>query len=280
MVPSESEAGPRGQERDFRSRGRSRGRSRRARSPCARSSPGTCHRTWFLSDDAFISFRYARNLAERSGPSSGTRTSASRVTRTSRGCLLLAAAACAWGSGPRCSRTCSASLCGAGVLAATLRFAARGRSVASPWPWLVVLTCWRRAAASPRGARAGSRRCSSRCSSSWASRACSVTRPWSGARDPLLCAARLRRRGADAAGGRCSSARLAFALPRARPRARPPHRTRRAHLARPARRARRRTPAFRRHAYYGDWLPNTFHAKVDGLWLEQGWRYLAYFHDC
>jgi hypothetical protein len=37
--------------------------------------------------------------------------------------------------------------------------------------------------------------------------------------------------------------------------------------------------AFRR-AYYGEWLPNTFHAKVGGLWFEQGWRYLAYHHAC
>jgi hypothetical protein len=35
-----------------------------------------------------------------------------------------------------------------------------------------------------------------------------------------------------------------------------------------------------RHAYYGEWVPNTFHAKVGGFWLEQGWRYLAYFHRC
>lgn len=30
-----------------------------------------------------------------------------------------------------------------------------------------------------------------------------------------------------------------------------------------------------RRLYYGDWLPNTFHAKTVGWWPEAGWRYLA-----
>jgi len=34
-----------------------------------------------------------------------------------------------------------------------------------------------------------------------------------------------------------------------------------------------------RHHYYGFWLPNTFYAKVPGLWLEQGWAYVRLFHD-
>ena len=34
-----------------------------------------------------------------------------------------------------------------------------------------------------------------------------------------------------------------------------------------------------RRSYYGEWLPNTFYAKVPGLWLEQGRRYFAYFAD-
>ncbi len=32
-----------------------------------------------------------------------------------------------------------------------------------------------------------------------------------------------------------------------------------------------------RRAYYGDWLPNTFHAKVAGLRWEEGLRYVAHF---
>ncbi|MCB0338517.1 MAG: hypothetical protein KDD53_02885, partial [Bdellovibrionales bacterium] len=32
-----------------------------------------------------------------------------------------------------------------------------------------------------------------------------------------------------------------------------------------------------RHSYYGYWLPNTFYAKVAGLWLEQAWRYISLF---
>lgn len=33
-----------------------------------------------------------------------------------------------------------------------------------------------------------------------------------------------------------------------------------------------------RVAYYGDVVPNTFHAKVNGAWVEQGLRYLELFH--
>lgn len=33
-----------------------------------------------------------------------------------------------------------------------------------------------------------------------------------------------------------------------------------------------------RFAYYGAWLPNTFHAKVNGLWFEQAAHYFAIFH--
>jgi hypothetical protein len=32
-----------------------------------------------------------------------------------------------------------------------------------------------------------------------------------------------------------------------------------------------------RHAYYGEWLPNTFYAKVHGAWWSQGFRYLGLF---
>jgi hypothetical protein len=34
-----------------------------------------------------------------------------------------------------------------------------------------------------------------------------------------------------------------------------------------------------RYAYYGAWLPNSFHAKVPGVWWEQGWRYLTLFAE-
>ena len=34
-----------------------------------------------------------------------------------------------------------------------------------------------------------------------------------------------------------------------------------------------------RHAYYGDWLPNSFYAKVAGAWWEQGLRYLDLFAE-
>ena len=34
-----------------------------------------------------------------------------------------------------------------------------------------------------------------------------------------------------------------------------------------------------RHAYYGYWLPNTFYAKVSGIWLSQGMAYLRLFVD-
>ncbi len=32
-----------------------------------------------------------------------------------------------------------------------------------------------------------------------------------------------------------------------------------------------------RYSYYGQWLPNTFYAKVPGLWLDQGAAYLGFF---
>ena len=34
-----------------------------------------------------------------------------------------------------------------------------------------------------------------------------------------------------------------------------------------------------RYSYYGDWLPNSFYAKVAGAWWEQGLRYLALFAE-
>ncbi len=34
-----------------------------------------------------------------------------------------------------------------------------------------------------------------------------------------------------------------------------------------------------RYAYYGFWLPNTFTAKVPGVWLEQGAKYFLTFHE-
>ena len=32
-----------------------------------------------------------------------------------------------------------------------------------------------------------------------------------------------------------------------------------------------------RHSFYGEWLPNTFFAKSNGLWWESGWRYALSF---
>ncbi|MBW2271801.1 MAG: hypothetical protein JRG96_00915 [Deltaproteobacteria bacterium] len=34
-----------------------------------------------------------------------------------------------------------------------------------------------------------------------------------------------------------------------------------------------------RHAYYGYWLPNTFYAKVNGIWLEQGLHFFEIFQQ-
>jgi len=34
-----------------------------------------------------------------------------------------------------------------------------------------------------------------------------------------------------------------------------------------------------RHAYYGYWLPNTFYAKVNGIWLAQGRNYFTILND-
>jgi len=32
-----------------------------------------------------------------------------------------------------------------------------------------------------------------------------------------------------------------------------------------------------RHSYYGEWLPNTFYAKVNGFWPDQAWHYFSIF---
>lgn len=32
-----------------------------------------------------------------------------------------------------------------------------------------------------------------------------------------------------------------------------------------------------RRRFYGEWLPNTYYAKVSGVWFESGWRYLGSF---
>jgi hypothetical protein len=35
-----------------------------------------------------------------------------------------------------------------------------------------------------------------------------------------------------------------------------------------------------RISYYGDWVPNTFHVKVNGVWTEQAYKYFTLFSDC
>jgi hypothetical protein len=231
-------------------------------------------RTWFLSDDAFISFRYARNLADGFGPVWNPEERVEGYTNFSW--VLLLAAGMRLGLEPELLANVLGVACGAGVLLAAFAFAARGRSLVSPWPWLLLLTL------------AASRSFAAWCTGGLETMLFALLvflgfarllapPPWS-ARDALLCslcfAGAALTRPEGLLFGALAFALLFLDLVRGRRAARavllwlvPLVVLVGAHLA------------FRR-AYYGDWVPNTFHAKVGGLWLEQGWRYLAYFHGC
>jgi len=231
-------------------------------------------RTWFQSDDAFISFRYALNLADGLGPvwNPGERVEG----YTNFSWVLLMAAGLEIGLDPELFSNALGVVSGALLLVVLWRFAARGRSLASPVPWLLVLVL------------AANQSFAAWCTGGLETMFFALLvflgferllAPWErGARDAAVCslcyagAALTRPEGLLFAG-------LAFAL-----------------LLFDVVRARR---AFRtalvwlapfvllvgahflwRRAYYGAWLPNTFYAKVGGLWLEQGWRYFSYYHDC
>jgi hypothetical protein len=230
-------------------------------------------RTWFPSDDAFISFRYARHLADGLGPvwNAGERVEG----YTNFAWVVLLAAGMRLGLDPVVLANVLGAASGALLLVALFRFTARGRSSSSPVPWLLVLVL-----------------VSNRSFVAWCTGGLEtmlfallvflgfarvVTPPRAGQRDELLgalafSAAALTRPEGVLFG---ALAGLVVALDVLR-----------------GQRAKRALPAFAlpcvllvgahllwRHAYYGAWLPNTFYAKVPGAWVAQGWRYLTYFHD-
>ncbi len=229
-------------------------------------------RTWSLGDDAFISFRYAANLADGLGLvwNAGERVEG----YTNFSWVLLMAAGIELGLAPEVLSNALGVACGVVLLVALFRFAARGRSAASPVPWLVV------------GLLVASRSFAAWCTGGletmlftllvflgWAR----LFGPWPDERRGALgcallfaLAALTRPEGIlfgglagawlvlEVLGGRRGARALAWFAPFALVVA--------AHF-------------LWRRAYYGEWLPNTFHAKVGGLWLEQGRRYFAYFHD-
>ena len=230
-------------------------------------------RTWFQSDDAFITFRYARNLVDGLGPVWNPDERVEGYTNFAW--LLLMAGGMELGLAPEWFSNALGVACGALVLVALLRFAARERSLASPVPWLAVLLL------------AIHRSFAAWCTGGLETMlftllvflgfARLLARWERGARDALFCAACFALAALTRPEGLLFAA-LAFAL-----------------LALDVV-LRRRTLRLAlvwlapvvlvpgahllwRHAYYGEWLPNTFTAKVGGLWLEQGWRYFVFFHD-
>lgn len=236
-------------------------------------------RSWFLSDDAFISFRYARNLVDGHGLvwNPGERVEG----YTNFSWVLLMAAGMRLGVEPELLSNVLGVACGALVLVAVLRCAARGRSLASPFPLLAVLVL------------AGNRSFAAWCTGGLETMFFALlvflgfTRLLApgdllsarrSPRDALVCSLFFASAALTRPEGLLFGC-LAFLL-----------------LLLEC--ARKRWPwraallwlvpfgllvgahfAWRR-AYYGEWLPNTFYAKVGGLWLAQGGRYFAYFQAC
>ncbi len=226
----------------------------------------------FLSYDAFISFRYAEHLASGLGLvwNAGERVEG----YTNFLWVLLVAAGMELGIEPGRLANALGIASGGALLVALFRFAARRRSARGPWPWLLVLAL--------------------ALNGSFAAWCTGGLETMFFALLAFLGTATLIDAGGAPRGALLSA--LCFAL---------------ATLTRPEGAlfaalaglflavdvaARRRPLAVLlawlapfvaivgahvlwRRTYYGEWLPNTFHAKVPGLWLEQGRRYFAYFHD-
>ena len=230
-------------------------------------------RTWSLGDDAFISFRYAENLADGLGPvwNPGERVEG----YTNFAWVLLLAAGMKLGLAPERFANVLGVTSGALLLVALFRFAARGRSAASPFPLLLVLVL------------AASRSYAAWCTGGLETMLFTLLvflgfarllAPWGRERrDALACALSFAgaalTRPEGALFGALAFALLLFELVRGRRSVRavlawlgPFAALVGAHL-------------LWRRSYYGEWLPNTFYAKVGGLWLEQGWRYCTYYHD-
>ncbi|NOT32309.1 MAG: hypothetical protein HOP15_17825 [Planctomycetes bacterium] len=231
-------------------------------------------RTWSLGDDAFISFRYAENLSDGLGLVWNVGERVEGYTNFSW--VLLLAAGMELGLAPEVLSNLLGVACGALLLVALQRFAARGRAHSSLFPWLLVLVL------------AASRSFAAWCTGGLETMLFTLLvflgyarlfAPWKRERrDALGCGllfagAALTRPEGILFGG-LAFALLALEVLRRR-------RSRRAALLWLAPFTLVVAGHFLwRRGYYGEWLPNTFYAKVGGLWLEQGRRYFAYFHDC
>jgi len=225
----------------------------------------------FLLDDSFISFRYARHLVDGYGLVWNPGEAVEGYTNFLW--VLLMAAGMWLGVEPELSSHVLGILSGGVLLLVLLGFAARRISLSDPFPWLLLLLL------------ALSESYTAWCSSGMETMLFALL---------TFCgvSAYVREREKGAAAPLLSSAFLAAAT-----------------LTRPegaifisvmgtffAVDILRRQRSFRsgllwagpyvavvglhllwRHSYYGYWLPNTFYAKVPGLWWENGFSYLWLF---
>jgi hypothetical protein len=225
----------------------------------------------FLLDDSFISFRYARHLVEGYGLVWNPGEPVEGYTNFLW--VVLMAAGMWLGVEPELSSHVLGILSGCGLLLVLLGFALRRNSLWDPWPWLLLFLL------------ALSESYTAWCSSGMETMLFALL-AFCGA------SAYIREREKGAAAPLLSSALLAAAT-----------------LTRPegaifmsavgaffAVDVLRRQRSIRsglvwaapyvavvglhllwRHSYYGYWLPNTFYAKVPGLWWENGFSYLWLF---
>lgn len=225
----------------------------------------------FIGDDAFISFRYARHLADGLGLvwNPGERVEG----YTNFSWVLLLAAGMRMGLDPQTVANLVGTTCGAGLLGLLLVFGARLYGWRSPWAWFapLLLATSRSYAAWCTGGlettafallvfsglvtfiaeRDAGR--SLPLASSGLFALATLTRPEGG----MFFAAAVAVMLIDVSTGRRKLGQfLGFMAPWVLVVG--------AHLA-------------WRVGYYGDWLPNTFRAKVPGLWWEQGLTYLNLF---
>ena len=229
------------------------------------------HRYAFLGDDSFISFRYARHLAEGQGLvwNPGERVEG----YTNFLWVLLMAGAIKADLEPELASNALGIASGLGLLVAMALFTARTTSWRNPVVWLApgVLAVHRSFTAWCTGGLETmffsllvflaslaflverERRAASPLGSSMLFALATLTRP-EGALFALVAGAfflgEIARRRRSLRAGLCWAAPYVSLVG--------------AHL-------------LWRHAYYGYWLPNTFYAKVPGAWWEQGFQYLSLF---
>ena len=229
------------------------------------------HRYAFLGDDSFISFRYARHLADGQGLvwNPGERVEG----YTNFLWVLLMAGAIEADLEPELASKVLGIASGLGLLAVMALFTARTTSWRNPVVWLApgVLAVHRSFTAWCTGGLETmffsllvflaslaflverDRRAASPLGSSMLFALATLTRP-EGALFALVAGAfflgEIARRRRSLRAGLCWAAPYVSLVG--------------AHL-------------LWRHAYYGYWLPNTFYAKVPGAWWEQGFQYLSLF---